>query len=55
MKIKMTLLVDKEIHKKYRDFCKKEGLVMSGQIEKFMKTQMKKGKDRTVLEHLLGK
>lgn len=51
----MTLLVNKDTHEKYKEFCKKQALVMSGQIEKFMKAQMKKGKDRTVLEHILGR
>lgn len=53
--IRITLSVNKEIYDRYKGFCKKEGFVMSKQVEKFMKTQMRKGKDRNVLEHLLGK
>jgi len=55
MKKRISLFVDIKIYDMYRGFCKKEGFVMSKQVEKFMKTQMRKGKDRNVLEHLLGK
>lgn len=51
----MTLLVNRILHGKYKKFCKKEGLIMSRQVEKFMKAHMKKGKDRNVLGTILEK
>ncbi|MBW6451759.1 MAG: hypothetical protein K0B02_03440 [DPANN group archaeon] len=39
----ITLRVDSKIYDKYRDFCKKKGLLVSRQVEIMMEEQMKKG------------
>lgn len=53
--IAITLSVNKEIYKKYKEFCNNEGLLISRQVERFMKKHSASKKDRNVLEHLLGK
>lgn len=55
MKIRITLFIENKIHNKYKEFCKKEGLVMSRQIEKFMKKHSAGKKDRNILDSILGK
>jgi hypothetical protein len=39
----ITLRVDSKIYDKYRDFCKKKGLLVSRQVEIMMEEQMKEG------------
>ena len=39
----VTLRVDSKIYDKYRDFCKKKGLLVSRQVEIMMEEQMKEG------------
>lgn len=41
-KTKLTLSIDKEIIKKYKKQCKEGGLIISKQIENFMKMKLKK-------------
>lgn len=40
-KIKITLSINKEILNKYKEYCSKEGIIISKQIEKFMEKQLK--------------
>ena len=39
----VTLKVDSDIYDKYRDFCKKKGIVVSRQFEIMMEDHLKKG------------
>lgn len=39
----VTLKVDSDIYDKYRDFCKKKGVVVSRQFEIMMEYHLKKG------------
>lgn len=39
----VTLKVDSDIYDKYRDFCKKKGIVVSRQFERMMEDHLKKG------------
>ena len=39
---KLTLSVSKEILKNYKRFCEAEGLIISKQVEKFMRAQLNK-------------
>lgn len=39
----VTLKVDSNIYGKYRDFCKKKGIVVSRQFEIMMEDHLKKG------------
>lgn len=39
---KLTLSVKEEITQLYKEFCNKEGLVLSKQIELFMSNELKK-------------
>ena len=39
----VTLKVDSNIYDKYRDFCKKKGIVVSRQFEIMMEDHLKKG------------
>jgi hypothetical protein len=36
----ITLKVNSELYDKYREFCKKEGLVVSRQFEKLMEAKL---------------
>lgn len=38
----VTLKVDSDIYDKYRDFCKKKGIVVSRQFERMMEDHLKK-------------
>lgn len=53
--IRVSLSLNKETYKKYQTFCIKEGLIISKQVEKFMKKYNKSKKDRNVLDSILGK
>lgn len=39
----ITLRVNSEFYEKYREFCKKKGLLVSRQVEIMMEEQMKEG------------
>ena len=52
---KATLSIDSEVYSNYREFCKREGLVISKQVERFMKKHSASKKERTVLDSILGK
>lgn len=39
--MKLTLSIDKDILERYKKYCEKEGIIMSKQVEKFMKKQLK--------------
>lgn len=39
---RITLSVDAEIYEKYREYCEKKGLIISKQIENFMREELKK-------------
>lgn len=53
--LRVTLSLNKETYSKYREFCDKEGLIISRQVEKFMKKHGASKKDRNVLDNILGK
>jgi len=38
---RITLSVDAEIYEKYREYCEKKGLIISKQIENFMREELK--------------
>ena len=38
----ITLRVNSDLYDKYRDFCKKKGLLISRQVEIMMEAQLKK-------------
>lgn len=38
----VTLHLNSKLYGKYADYCKKEGIVLSRQIEKFIEEQIKK-------------
>jgi hypothetical protein len=42
----ITLRVNEELYKKYREFCKKKGLLISRQFEIFMENELKKNRDK---------
>jgi len=41
----ITLKVNSELYEKYREYCKKKGLIVSRQFEIMMEKQMKGNKD----------
>ena len=43
-KIKLTLSVNKEVLSEYKKYCKEKGLIISKQVENFMKSELKKRK-----------
>ena len=38
---RITLSADAEIYEKYREYCEKKGLIISKQIENFMREELK--------------
>jgi antitoxin component of RelBE/YafQ-DinJ toxin-antitoxin module len=36
----ISLNIDKEVYSKYSKMCKEEGIIMSKQVEKFMKKKL---------------
>ena len=40
--IKLTLSINKEVLKQYKKYCEESGLIISKQLENFMKLQLKK-------------
>ena len=51
----VTLSINKQTYDKYQEFCDREGLIISRQVEKFMKKHSASKKDRGVLNSILGK
>jgi len=41
---RITLSVDAKIYEKYKKYCDKKGLIISKQIENFMRNELKKVK-----------
>lgn len=41
-RIKLTLTIDEEILKNYKEFCEKEGVNISKRVEKYMKKDLSK-------------
>jgi len=39
---KLTLSINKKILEKYKKYCKEEGIIISKQVEKFMKKRLSK-------------
>ena len=39
---RITLSVDAEIYEEYKKYCDKKGLIISKQIENFMRNELKK-------------
>ena len=38
---RITLSVDAEVYEKYREYCEEKGLIISKQIENFMREELK--------------
>jgi hypothetical protein len=38
---RITLSVDVEVYEKYKEYCEKKGLIISKQIENFMREELK--------------
>jgi len=38
---RITLSVDAKVYEKYREYCEKKGLIISKQIENFMREELK--------------
>jgi len=38
---RITLSVDAEVYEKYREYCERKGLIISKQIENFMREELK--------------
>ncbi len=49
---RITLSVDTEIYEKYKKYCDKRGLIISKQIENFMRNELKKVEQNDEQEHL---
>ncbi|MEK6889242.1 MAG: DUF6364 family protein [Nanoarchaeota archaeon] len=45
-RIKLTLTIEEEFLKRYKDFCKKEGINISRRVENFMNNDMIKNGDK---------
>jgi len=43
---RITLSVDAEVYEKYKEYCEKKGLIISKQIENFMREERNKIKKR---------
>ena len=41
-KVKLTLSINEELLKKFKNYCEKEGLIISRQVEKFIEEELKK-------------
>jgi len=42
----VTLKIDSKIYEEYRKFCKEEGIIVSKQIEKFIKEELNKHREK---------
>ncbi len=38
----VTLKIDSKVYDEYRKFCREEGLIVSKQVEKFIKEELRK-------------
>ncbi|MBS3097199.1 hypothetical protein J4209_00220 [Candidatus Woesearchaeota archaeon] len=38
---KLTLSIDRDILSRYKEYCEKEGIIISKQVEKFMLSKLK--------------
>lgn len=45
VKKRVTLFVESEIYDKFKEYCDKQGLVLSKRFEKFMEEELKKLKE----------
>jgi len=41
-KIKLTLSVDEQLLRKYKKYCKEQGLVISRRVEKFIENELER-------------
>lgn len=46
--LKLTLSIDKNVLKNFKKLCEEEGLIISKQIENFMKKKVKNGRSKKV-------
>jgi len=44
-KKRVTLFVESEIYDKFKEYCDKQGLVLSKRFERFMEEELNKNKD----------
>jgi len=44
----VTLKIDSKVYDEYRKFCKEEGIIVSKQIEKFIKEELKNNKKQVL-------
>lgn len=44
--VKLTLSVNKKILREYKKYCEKKGIIISKQVEKFMKKQLENEKNK---------
>lgn len=42
MKQRMTLSIDEEIYKKFKEYCEQHGMKMSSKVELYMREELKK-------------
>lgn len=42
----VALSLDEEIYKKYKNYCKERGIILSRRVDKFMEDELKKGRKR---------
>ena len=47
-KKRVTLFVESEIYDKFKEYCGKNGLVLSKRFERFMEEELKKNKEKKV-------
>lgn len=40
MKIKVTMHIDKELHKKFKEYCQQNGYTISGRVSVLMKNEL---------------
>ena len=45
-KKRVTLFVDSETYDKFKEYCDKQGLVLSKRFERFMEEELKKNRER---------
>jgi len=44
----VTLKIDSKVYDEYRKFCKEEGIIVSKQVEKFIKEELKNNKKQVL-------
>lgn len=42
LKVKLTLSVDEQLLRKYKKYCKEQGLVISRRVEKFIENELER-------------